>query len=204
MTAIDPTFPVWPRILAPRDVEPQMNAPFMAGPSPGIGAPQRVQNQAGLWRLSLMNIPLYDNRILLYRAILARMVTTGGALYMPMWEWSRAASPVPATGAAFQATAAALSWVSVTPPAIASVSVGRIIGIGDRAHLIYDIEPDSTAKKLYIWPPLRDAVAIGDPIEFGNPICRMRADIDQVKQSLGSLSYGRVGFASIDFVEDNW
>lgn len=56
------------------------------------------------------------------------------------------------------------------------------------------------AYTLVFWPGLRQAVAIGDPVDFATPACRMRL----VSDNTGAMNLDLLRFAtvSLDFIED--
>lgn len=55
------------------------------------------------------------------------------------------------------------------------VQGGEYFSIGDRLHIIKAVTAKAgTQRTLAIWPPLREAVVDGAPVNFDRPVCRMR------------------------------
>ncbi|WP_064033467.1 hypothetical protein [Methylosinus sp. R-45379] len=204
-----------------------MEAPFLQGPRPAIGAAPRVRNDSGAWVFRLVDMTLHDWKILAYRAILLRIMATSGALYLPLWDWRRApVSPLPGVGfsdgadfsdSSLFASAAPAGLVAaaaeqmttrfrMTPPSSANLSAGQFIGLGERGYGIFDLEDIAGGddKMVSIWPPLREALAVGDEVELYDPVIRVRVDITQARTSLGALNLGRRGVVTLEFVEDSW
>ncbi|WP_157235098.1 hypothetical protein [Methylosinus sp. LW4] len=204
-----------------------VEAPFVQGPRPAIGAPLRVRNDAGLWVMRLVDIQIHDWKIFAYRAILLRIIATSGALYMPMWDWRRAplspSDPTPFSDGTTFSDSSLFAGVSapgvvaataeqmttrfrMTPPDGALLSAGQFIGLGERGYGIFDLEEidDSGDKMISVWPPLREALVAGDEVELYDPVIRMRVDITQARTTLGSLHLGIHGVVSLDFIEDTW
>jgi hypothetical protein len=85
------------------------------------------------------------------------------------------------------------------------LNVGEVVGgeyfsIGDRLYVIKSvIEEDDTELTLSIWPPLREVVADGTPVNFDRPACLMRL-ADEATMDL-MLESGRRAFPDLSFVE---
>lgn len=77
---------------------------------------------------------------------------------------------------------------------------GEYFSIGDRLYTIKAvIAENDTERTLAIWPPLREAVCEGAPVEFDRPVCRMRL-ADEAAMDI-ALEFGRRAFPDLAFVE---
>lgn len=72
-------------------------------------------------------------------------------------------------------------------------------GWGERSAEIYSVEDlGGGITRITFQPPIRGGIAVGDPLDFDNPGCRMR----RTSQASNSLSMGVFSSASISFQED--
>lgn len=225
MVSRDLTLPEWPLALAPRTIGLSADAAVNYGPRPAIGAPQEVMNDAGLWRVSLIDIPIYEWKILAIRSLLLRMITQGVACRLPLWDQIRAPvvdssgirfsdnstfadkalfSGVAPTGVVAAAASARASRITATVPAGVVLSGGQVIGIGDRAYCLWNAQQGESTWTLDFWPILRENVVIGDEIEFYNPLVKAKVDRDSARQALGELEYGVLGHLTLHFIEADW
>lgn len=224
MVSVDTSLPEWPLSLAPRTVELIADAPVISGPRPMLGAPQEVMSDAGLWRISLIDLPVYESRILQLRALLLRMLTTSTACRLPLWETQRAVVPhlpvtfsddsifsdgsqfadVNPTGLVAANASARATRVRISIPTPYSVDAGRIITIGNRAYCIWMITLAGDDLDCDVWPPLRDDLVIGDIVELYSPFVKARVDRRSAEQTLGKLEYGILGHVTLDFIEAGW
>ena len=176
--------------------------------------------------------PAGIDRVALWRSMFYGIVAIGNPIYMPMWDWrrgprARAGLALPPTasfsdGATFSdgslfgqssddaaiATAAAASTnvIVVTPSTAAVAAPGDFISLGSRAYMIVQALPDATTPTNWdytIWPPLRFAAGVGDPVEIGNPICKMVLS-PKDRSYLLNMNYNRLGQATLTFYEANW
>lgn len=225
MAARDLTLPEWPLDLAPRTIGLSAEAAVQYGPRPGIGAPQQAMNDAGLWRVSLIDLPVYEWKILALRTLLLRMIVTSCACRIPLWEHLRSpvdlgagvpfsdsatlgdgalfAGPAP-MGSVAAAAVARASRIIVALPAGVVISAGNVIGIGDRAYCLWNATAEGNLWTLDFWPILREDISIGDEVELHSPMLVARVDRDSATQALGDLQYGRLGTLTLNFVEKSW
>ncbi|TDX63994.1 hypothetical protein EDE12_106139 [Methylosinus sp. sav-2] len=173
-----------------------------------------------------------SGRVHLFRALYSRL-DKGGAVYMPVMDWSRgprARAGLPLFGplsthsdgstysdgssysqgagdATIALAAAAQSWrVTIDVASTIVPEAGDWMSLGDRAYLLEGVWPSDTVAKRYEvaldrW--LREAAAIGDVVEFADPFCRMVLQPKSRGQSF-PLSLGRIGGASLEFIEAYW
>jgi hypothetical protein len=75
---------------------------------------------------------------------------------------------------------------------------GEYFSLGDRLHVIRQVlAVESTTQTWRVWPPLREAHAAGEQLNFARPVCRMTLT------SPASLTLGRLWMASptLSFIE---
>lgn len=113
-------------------------------------------------------------------------------------------------GDARATTAAAAADWRVTIEIVSSIdpTAGDFVGFGDcdRCYLIagvWTIDGHPTWRELRLDRPLRAAVAVGDHVEFADPICRMMLAAGS-RGALLDLEGGRKGEADLEFIEARW
>lgn len=215
----------WPEYFSPRGIELHANAPVNSGPPPALGAPARVMNDAGLWRLSWKESPIHGWRTQALRSLLLNGITTSRAYRVPVWDYRHAAAvrsagvpfsnlasfsnealfagPAP-TAIVAVAAAADLTRITLTVPTGTVLQPGHIIGAGDRAYFLWNVEIGTTTTTVSFWPKLREPLALGEVIELAMPHVRMNIERDSVNQTLGDLDLGIFGTVSLNFIEDTW
>ena len=173
------------------------------------------------------------DKVRLFRALFFGTLVRGGAVYLPFFDWRRGprvrnglpAFPgaVPFSDASLFSDGAGfdgdLPTVSIAAPAAARAgtivvqgasdqipTAGEYLGLGERAHVVDAIFPGTPSAgrtTLSIWPPLRNAVAAGDPVETVDPVCRMQIEPKSAEMVL-ALNLAIVGSVTLDFYESNW
>ena len=168
-----------------------------------------------------------------FRAIFFGTLAYGGPVYLSLYDWRRGPrvrsglsafpAPIPfsdlallSDGSAFDAdiptiTVAAAAAARATTIVVQTAGdplpvAGEFIGLGDRAHMVTAVfsgTPGAGQTTLNIRPPLRGAVAIGDPVETVDPVCRMQLDPKTI-ETMSALDLAIVGNVTLDFYESNW
>jgi len=69
---------------------------------------------------------------------------------------------------------------------------------GERCAEIISVEDISGGKRVKFQPPIRGGIAVGDPLDFDNPRCRMI----RASQATNALNMGLWATASLTMVED--
>jgi hypothetical protein len=218
----------WPdSILRPQNVAFDIAPRSLAGPSSVSGYTQTVASDAGIWKATYGNIIIRNRQsVLAHRAISALLEGRLGTILVPL---CRAYQPVPdgavAAGlyedvphsdeslfdddtgyvgtvidvvAAAPAAARAVS-MTVTVNYAGDIEPGQHFSVGDgRLYRVRSFNADTGA--MTFRPPLREAVAAGEALNFDDPCCRMRLAEDSGMDL--ELSLRRFGSPTVKFIED--
>lgn len=217
----------WPiHVLRPRNVSFDIAPRSLAGPSTVSGAGQVVASDAGLWKISLGNILVHNSQErLAFRALATLLEGRLNPILIPL---CRADQPVPAGAVAaglyepvphdddapfddeseysgtvidvVAASAAAVRAVSMTVTVnyAGDIQSGQNFSIGERLYRVRTFDPDTN--ELTFRPPLREAVEIGDRLEFDNPVGRFRLATDGEMDL--DLEMRRNGSPTVNLIED--
>ncbi|TPN43204.1 hypothetical protein [Mesorhizobium sp. B1-1-7] len=218
----------WPcDVLVARDVSFDLAPRSLAGPASVSGATQVVASDAGIWKATYGSIVVNKrNAVLAHRAIAALLEGRLGSIVVPLcraWqpvpEGAVAAGlyePVPhsdgaffsdgsgyAIGAVIDVIAAADADIRATTlTAVVNyagdIQPGQHFSVGERLYRIRSYDP--VTGTMTIRPPLRDAVATGDRLDFDDPVCRMRLLNDDGMDL--ELSLRKFGTPTVQFIED--
>jgi hypothetical protein len=90
---------------------------------------------------------------------------------------------------------------NITVNAADVVQPGQVFSFGERMYEIKSVDYTSDTTATITWqPPLREAVADGEELNFDRPVCRMRLASDNEMQL--TLDMNKRGFPTVNFVED--
>lgn len=218
---------MWPmQVLRPRVVAFDIAPRSLAGPSSVSGFAQVVASDAGLWKATLGDILIHNRQErLTFRAIATLLE---GRLHPILIPLCRADQPVPAGAVEdglyetvphddqtpfddeteYQGTV--IDVVSASNEAVRSVSMtvtvnyasdvqpGMNFSIGERLYRVRTFDPETS--EMTFRPPLREAVEVGDHLEFDNPVGRFRLATDGEMDL--ELSMRRNGNPTVRFIED--
>lgn len=221
---------IWPRSLAPRSISWTPATPQVRGPRTIGGVQRRVTGDAGHWRARLVDIPLHGDKVLLWRALVARLLTTDDAVLVPVYDTVRnplemagLADPgaeVPfeddsffsddtgwleASGVCNTKASAAIRATSIRCQVELGVTLqaGQYLTWSEHLHVISSVSvsaSDTRDQTLGLWPPLRAAITGTQPIEVVNPVCRMRF-ADDPPEALLQMPQARHGFVTVELEE---
>ncbi len=96
--------------------------------------------------------------------------------------------------------------ITITPASSLMIQAGQFIGLYERAHLLESVLPSATVEGSYdcqIWPYLRAAVAIGDPVWTEAPVVKCTVD-PRKAETVERMAFERVGAVDMSFVETRW
>ncbi|MEF2551986.1 hypothetical protein VQ042_11545 [Aurantimonas sp. A2-1-M11] len=219
----------WPAGIYPRNISFAIQNVSRSGGVSTNGQEQIVGSGAGRWMAQLAGIPIKDDdAILTWRAFHIGLRGRAGTVLVPAFDWFRANWPKDAYGRTLDPTFTrrrqldgtqfedpeipTQSQVNATFAAPAArrattvqitVSQGTPIKAGQyfspsagRLHLVTSL---INATTFTIEPPLRDAVTLGQSVDFTRPTCEMRLMSDDDGR-LG-LEVARWGFVDLSFVE---
>lgn len=217
----------WPiGILPARDVSFDIASRSLAGPTSISGKTQTVSTDAGLWKATLGSILIRDrNSRLAFRAI-ANLLE--GRLHPILVPVCRADQPVVDgidglydevphsddaffdddtgyVGGSIEVLSAAMAVRAVSGAITiaygGTLEPGQHFSVGERLYRLRTVEYTGTnTANITFRPPLREAVAYGDYLEFNDPVCRMRLVSDD--QMDLELQLRRFGSPSVSFIED--
>lgn len=219
----------WPADIYPRNISFSIQNVSRSGGAATNGQEQIVASGAGRWAAQLSGIPIKnDDAILAWRAFHIGLRGRAGTVLVPAFDWFRANWPVDAYGrtldptftrrkrldgtqfedpeippqsqvnATFAAAAARRSTtVQITVSQGSAIRAGQYFSPAPgRLHLITAIVNATTFS---IMPPLRDAVTMGQAVDFTRPTCEMRLTSDD--EGRLDLEVARWGFVDLNFVE---
>jgi hypothetical protein len=192
--------------LKPRHIGIHKIASVIGGGRAMTGREPTISSGAGFWRIVYGGIPVKTRtQIRLWRAMEIKFEGRGASIVIPIYDGKRA--PWPGTpGGSLQATASAAVAAGATSIAIdatglAELEAGMGFSAGHYYHRIQSIS--ATVGDVYtctIWPKTREEIAINAPLEFGQPIMRVRlADDDAMRLP---LTHHKFGEGNITFIED--
>ncbi|TIL38519.1 hypothetical protein [Mesorhizobium sp.] len=214
----------WPdAVLRPQNVAFDIAPRSLAGPSSVSGITQVVSSDAGIWKATFGNIIIKSrNAVLAHRAIANLLEGRLNPLLVPL---CRAFQPVPADSdelyedvphsddALFDDdtgyVGTVIDVVAAAPAAVRAVSMtvtvnyagdiepGQHFSLGERLYRVRSFDADTGA--MTFRPPLREAVAAGDPLNFDDPVCLMRLASDDAMNL--ELALRRFGSPTVNFIE---
>lgn len=196
---------LWPmQVLRPRVVAFDIAPRSLAGPSSVSGFGQVVASDAGLWKATLGEILVHSRQErLAFRALATLLEGRLNPILIPL---CRGDQPVPEgaveaglygtvphdDGAPFdddsEYSGTVIDVVAASNAAVRAVSMtvtvnyageiqsGQNFSVGERLYRVRTFDPDTD--ELTFRPQLREAVSIGDRLEFDNPIGRFRLASD--------------------------
>ncbi len=198
----------WPfSTLIPRTPHPRIAGTSMSGGRSLSGKLQAVGTDAGFWLITLGNVPIRDKaELLAWRTVAMALDGRLGTCLVPFYDAKRAPWPGGVPGATIVCSANGAMAVGATSGSIdmttgAAPEVGMFFSAGERGYQLKTVgAPTGTIYPVTFRPPLRDAIADNDPLEFAHPVvrCRLREDDGM---SL-PLDLQRFANASVDFEED--
>lgn len=217
----------WPwSVLPPRNLSVDIAPRNLAGPSSVSGKTQVVSSDAGLWKISLEQIPVVsDDSIKTFRAIDTLLEGRLNAIVVPISRFYQPVhpdadtlglyDPVPHSdgatfsdgtgyvGGSIKVTAAHDAAVRATSLGVlvsygGDIQPGQHFSLNERLYRIRTFDPASGA--MTFRPPLRDAVTTGTELNFDDPVCRVRLASDDAMNL--PLGFGRWSFPTVNFVED--
>lgn len=216
---------LWPlEVLAPKTPQIDIAPRSLAGPASISGKSQVVSSDAGIWKASYSGFPVVDEqRVLAWRGISTLLEGRLRPILVPL---SRRYQPVPAgsdalyesvphdddanfsDGVGYVGTVIHVTAADDVPVRAVSMPVsveyagdiqsGQHFSIGGRLYRVRTFDADTGT--MTFRPPLREAVSAGDPLNFDDPVCRMRLASDNEMDL--PLDFDRWGFPSVNFIED--
>jgi hypothetical protein len=98
------------------------------------------------------------------------------------------------------------TMITIMPGSSLMLQGGQFIGLYERAHILKSIVPSASVAGGYdcqIWPYLRAAVAIGDPVWAEAPIVKCTVD-PRKAETVERMAFERVGSVDMSFIETRW
>ena len=220
------TILVWPEVLVPRQCHVEIRNAARSGGVALNGQEQRVFSGAARWEITLAEIPIHTRQqVDAYRALIGRL-RNGEDINVKVFDVWRPANFGGDTGAltadaALRATALQLDGVGIDVNAGSHFSLGdrylhRIIEetgevsawVGVLASILGEdvwsdeavwVDDPNISLGIKITPPLRTAMTSGAVVQFNDLVCRcVLKDVDDGDLD---LAMGRIGFATLTFVE---
>lgn len=221
---------LWPikRLRAP-DFAINASPRNLRGPANALGQSQIASSDAGIWTATLGQVVIKSrDEVLAWRALQAHM--EGGLTpiliplrraYQPVPEVVRQLrlyDPVPHSddsgfddGTAYLNRVIDVTMGAAAPRRATQIAVdihlaaplepGQHFSIGERLYRIRRVvEQSASSAVLKLNLPLREAVEAGQPLEFDNPVCRMRLASDN--EMTLNLRLRRFAAPTVSFVED--
>lgn len=168
---------------------------------------EAVENPAGFWRFALNDIPIRSLRqVRKWREVQTLLNGRQGTCCVHIYDGKRApwlvvGDPIVASAASAFAAGATTGSVEVTSGGVPQA--GQHFSAGERLYRLLTVGAPGSDPSIYpvtIWPEVRAAIAIDDPLEFAHPICRCRLESDDgMAVNLDLLRYAT---PSVNFVED--
>lgn len=213
----------FPLEFAPKAISFELRGQTIGGPVSITGRTQVASVGAPYWIATLDGVTAGGAAaVLAYRRLRANMAGGGGAIAVPVFDIYQAPWPVAGVYSAAEtkfsdgtefsdgtgfytpvikitvgaAAAAGATSISVTTTTAGTVYGGEYFSINARLYQITKVEDDGAWT---ITPPLREAITTADRIDMDRPGCIMRL-ADEGAADL-SLTMGRYGFPSLNFVE---
>lgn len=189
----------WPvAILPPGAISRRIAARSLSGTVSLSGFTQRIAVPASAWLIAYENIPVTTpERIRTWDGLEASL--DGGAvpILVPLVEGDMAPA---ATGTMVGAAAVGATVVTIAKTGD-QIQAGHHFSIGERLYRVAKvILITGNDHQVSIRPPLREAVANGATVDFGDLKCKCRLASDDEMNLV--LRPPRLGFASVRFVED--
>ncbi|MDH6229606.1 hypothetical protein M2281_000178 [Mesorhizobium soli] len=201
----------------------------LTGPASVSGKSQTASSDAGLWKATFGNVVVNNRqRVICWRAIetllegrLNAILIPRGRDYQPRVGGSLDADLLAAVphsdGGLFDDGRGYIGQVtnvhlagSVAPRAVSAsiiiksggrIEPGQDFSIGERLYRLRSVNYTSpTAAAITFRPPLREAAALGDRLEFDDPVCRMKLATDDAMDL--ELALRRFGNPTVNFIED--
>jgi hypothetical protein len=176
----------WPyATLVPRTPYPRLAGTSMSGGRSLSGKLQTVGVDAPFWLITLGGIPIRnDTHIEAWRVVELALDGRLGTCLVPFYDGKRAPWPNGMGGATIVASADGAMAVGATSGAIdmttgAAPKPGMFWSAGERGYQLKTVgAPTGTIYPVTFRPPLREAIADNDPLEFAHPVvrCRLRDD----------------------------
>lgn len=217
----------FPATLTPQAATVQDVRQSRSGGRSVSGAEQIVETDAGYWRMSLVFDIRRTTKIVLWRALRAKLRGRANILRCGPFDCARSAGRLelgPAHGVdalhsdlapfsdetpyvsamtdAVLSTAAvvrARTIVATVAGATARIEAGVYFSIADRLHIIEDAEVSGGSATITFWPPLRAAADAGTVVEFDHPRGLWRVADDETGQL--ALQALRMSSVQLDLVE---
>lgn len=216
--------------LPPQSINVDIASRTLAGPASISGVSQVTASDAGLWSIAYSNIVVHGNKmIVLWQAIAAKVEGRLNPILVSIPVKGRRPVPAEAEAAglynqvAFSddalfdddtgflntvidvvlsapAAARAVS-ASVTIAYADTLNPGQLFSIGERLYRLHSVDyTGAGTANISFRPPLREAVAAGDRLEFDRPKCRVKLVSDQGMD----LPFGAnlTVFPTVNFIED--
>jgi hypothetical protein len=221
---------MWPiDALAPRDVAFDIASRSIRAPATISGFSQVVASDAGIWKATLANIRVHGREnVLAFRAIANLLEGQANPIliplcrgYQPIPEGAVEAGlydefphddgsffdddtgyigQVINVTAAGPASARAVS-LPVTITYAGTIEPGQHFSIGERLYRVRTVTYAGVSSATITFrPPLREAVESGEPLNFDNPVCRMRLASDQEMDLM--LQLRKSSSPTVNFIED--
>lgn len=214
----------WPdAVLRPQNVAFDIAPRSLAGPSSVSGVTQVVASDAGIWKATLGGVIVKSRaEVLAFRAIANLLEGRLGTILVPL---CRAYQPVPADSDALYDdvphsddslfeddtgyVGTVIDVVAAAPAAVRAVSMtvtvnyagdiepGQHFSLGERLYRVRTFDAGTGA--MTFRPPLREAAAAGDALNFDDPVCLMRLASDDAMNL--ELSLRRFGNPTVNFIE---
>jgi hypothetical protein len=220
----------WPVCaLPPQDVSFDIAWRSLSAPASVSGAVQVVSSDAGIWKAKFSNVVVRKREaVLAFRGIANLLEGRLGRILVPLCRGyqprlggdldAELVAKLPhsdkalfndATGYVGQTIDARLAGSAAPRAVSASVNIayggvlepGQHFSLGERLYRLRTVAYTSpTTAAITFRPPLREAAALGDRLEFDNPVCRMRLATDDAMDL--ELAMRRFGNPTVNFVED--
>ncbi len=198
----------WPRLtFIPRTPEVRLAGETVSGGRSLTGKLQAVAADSGFWRITLGNIPIRTkDEVLAWEEIAAILEGRLGTVNAHIYQSKRSPWPAGVPGAAIVAKASGALAIGATSGSIdmttgAAPEPGMYCSAGERLIQLRTVgAPTGSIYPVTFRPPLRDAIANNDPLEFAHPICRCRLASDD-GMSL-PLDLQRFAVKTVDLEED--
>lgn len=218
----------WPeKLLPPQDVSFDIAARSLAAPPSIAGVSQVVSSDAGIWKATFANVRVVgQDAVLTFRVIATLLEGRMGSILVPLCRGHQPVIRDPAnlyeevphdddtffdddsgyvgsTTSVRFASAAAVRAVSatVTIDYGGTLQPGQHFSVGERLYRLRSVSfATDTQASITFRPPLREAVATGQRLEFDEPVCRMRLASDPEMDL--DLRLRRFGQPTVSFVED--
>lgn len=198
----------WPfSTLIPRTPYPRVAGATMSGGRSLTGKLQAVITDNGFWLITLGNIPIRNlTQLEAWRAVEMALNGRAGTCLVPFYDSKRAPWPNGVPGATITASASGAMAVGATSGSVnmtvgAAPKPGMKFSAGERGYEIRTVgTPTGSVYPITFRPPIRDAIANSDPLEFAHPVvrCRLRDDDGMCLE----LDLQRFAVKTVEFEED--